>query len=47
MRRLILALVLVCVVAPVFCGTADAAQKSAKIKVLLIASSPPTCALIM
>jgi len=36
MRRLILALVLVCVVAPVFCGTADAAKKSDKIKALLI-----------
>ncbi len=36
MRRLILALVLVCIAAPVFCGTADGAQKPAKIKVLLI-----------
>ena len=36
MRRLVLALVLVCVVAPVFCGTADAAKKSDKIKALLI-----------
>ena len=36
MRRLVLALVLVCVVAPVFCGTADAAEKPAKIKALLI-----------
>ena len=36
MRRLVLALVLVCIVAPVFCGTADAAQKPSKIKALLI-----------
>ncbi|MEA3227022.1 MAG: ThuA domain-containing protein [Planctomycetota bacterium] len=36
MRRLILALVLVCVVVPVFCGTADAAKKADKIKALLI-----------
>ena len=36
MRRLILALVLVCVVVPVFCGTADGAQKPTKIKALLI-----------
>jgi type 1 glutamine amidotransferase len=36
MRRLILALVLVCVVVPVFCGTADGAQKPTTIKALLI-----------
>ncbi|MHC4118696.1 MAG: ThuA domain-containing protein [Planctomycetota bacterium] len=36
MRRLILALVLVCVVAPVFCGTTYAAEKPAKIKALVI-----------
>ncbi len=36
MRRLVLALVLVCIVAPVFCVTAEGAQKPAKIKALLI-----------
>ncbi|MBL7184876.1 MAG: ThuA domain-containing protein [Phycisphaerae bacterium] len=36
MRRLVLALVLVCVMVPVFCGTVDGAQKPTKINVLLI-----------
>ncbi len=36
MRRLILALVCVCIVVPVLCVTADAAEKPAKIKALLI-----------
>lgn len=36
MRRLILALVLACIVVPVFCGTAEGAQKPVKINVLLI-----------
>ena len=36
MRRLVLALVLVCVVAPVFCVRAEAAEKPALIKALLI-----------
>jgi len=36
MRRLVLALVCVCVVVPVLCGTANAAEKPAKIKALLI-----------
>ena len=36
MRRLILALVLICIVVPAFCGMADGAQKPAKINVLLI-----------
>ncbi|MHC4432751.1 MAG: ThuA domain-containing protein [Planctomycetota bacterium] len=36
MRRLVLALVLVCVLVPVLCETAEGAQKPAKINVLLI-----------
>lgn len=36
MRRLILALVCVCLVVPVLCATADAAEKPAKIKALII-----------
>ncbi len=36
MRRLVLGLMLVCIVAPVFCGTAEGAKKSDKIDVLLI-----------
>ena len=36
MRRVVLALVLVCVIIPLFCETAEGAQKPAKINVLLI-----------
>lgn len=36
MRRLVLALVCVCLAVSVFCGTADAADKPAKIKALII-----------
>ena len=36
MRRVILALVLICIVLPAFSGTAEGAQKPAKINVLLI-----------
>ena len=36
MRRLVLALVLVCVVVPAFCCTAEGAQKPSRIKALLI-----------